>query len=135
MITPSFRGLWLGLLISAGTAIAGSAPNILFIFLDDFGWRDTSYMGSDFFETPHIDKLVAEGMTFTQAYSASANCAPARASLLSGQYSPRHKIYNVGTTPRGEDQHRRLEHIPGVADLDPSIRTWHTTVHRGYPSQ
>lgn len=99
-------------------------PNILFIFLDDFGWKDTSYMGSDFFETPHIDKIVAEGMTFTQAYSASANCAPARASLLSGQYTPRHKLYNVGTTPRGNAEHRRLEHIPGVTDLDPSIQTW-----------
>ena len=116
--------LTLGLISPVFGAYHAAKPNILFIFLDDFGWKDTSYMGSDFFETPHIDELVAEGMIFTQAYSASANCAPARASLLSGQYSPRHKIYNVGTTPRGEDEHRRLEHIPGVADLDPSIQTW-----------
>ena len=84
MFTPSLRSLWLGFLVLTCAAVSGSKPNILFIFLDDFGWKDTSYMGSDFFETPHIDKIAAEGMVFTQAYSASANCAPARASLLSG---------------------------------------------------
>ena len=99
-------------------------PNILLIFLDDFGWKDTSYMGSDFYETPNIDALASQGMVFTNAYSCSANCAPARASLLSGQYTPRHQIYNVGTKPRGKSAHRRLEHIPGVATLDPKIKTW-----------
>ena len=43
------------------TAIASEKPNILFIFLDDFGWKDTSYMGSDFYETPHLDKLATQG--------------------------------------------------------------------------
>ncbi len=108
-------------------------PNILFIFLDDFGWKDTSYMGSDFYETPHIDELAAEGMVFTDAYSASANCAPARASLLSGQYTPRHEIYNVGTGPRGKAEYRRLQHIPGVDVLDTRIRTWaHQIQAAGY---
>ena len=98
-------------------------PNILLVFLDDFGWMDTSYMGSDFYETPHIDKLAGQSMVFTNAYSCSANCAPARASLLSGQYTPRHQVYNVGTRPRGKSAHRRLEHIPGVDTLDPKIKT------------
>ncbi len=35
-------------------------PNILFVYLDDFGWRDTGFMGSDFYETPHLDALAAE---------------------------------------------------------------------------
>ena len=99
-------------------------PNILMIFLDDFGWRDTSYMGSDFYETPHLDKLAKSGMVFSNAYSCAANCAPARACLLSGQYTPRHSIYNVGTRPRGKSTHRRLEHVPGVDTLDPAIQTW-----------
>ncbi|MEM6916460.1 MAG: sulfatase, partial [Verrucomicrobiota bacterium] len=103
---------------------AEERPNLLFLFLDDYGWRDAGFMGSDFYETPHLDRLAAEGMIFTNAYSASANCAPARASLLSGQYTPRHKVYNVGTGPRGKAEHRRLEHIPGVETLDPTIRTW-----------
>ena len=108
-------------------------PNILLIFLDDFGWKDTSYMGSDFYETPHIDKLASGGMVFTDAYSCAANCAPARASLLSGQYTPRHEIYNVGTSPRGKLQHRRLEHIAGVDTLDSKIKTWaHQLQTAGY---
>lgn len=112
---------------------AADKPNILFIFLDDFGWKDTSYMGSDFFETPHLDKLAAEGMIFSDAYSCAANCAPARACLLSGQYTPRHKIFNVGTGPRGNAKHRKLMHVPGTATLDPKIKTWaHQLQSAGY---
>lgn len=103
---------------------AAERPNILFILLDDFGWRDTAYMGSDFYETPNIDRLASEGMIFSDAYSAAANCAPARACLLSGQYTPRHEIYNVGTQPRGKPKHRRLEHVAGVDVLNPDTVTW-----------
>jgi arylsulfatase A-like enzyme len=119
-----FSFLALCLFFTLSATAKSAPPNILFIYLDDFGWKDTGYMGSDFFETPRIDQLAAEGMHFTQAYSAAANCAPARASLLSGQYSPRHHIYNVGTDPRGEAAYRRLEHIPGTDILDRNIKTW-----------
>ena len=123
------RSTLLLLVAAIGLALCDSAaartpPNILFIYLDDFGWKDTSYMGSDFFETPHLDKLASEGMIFTNAYAGAANCAPSRACLLSGQYSPRHRIFNVGTRPRGDARFRKLEHIPGVDVLDPKIRTW-----------
>ena len=139
-------GSWVGLPIVSADQPAGKpkselaehdrvapAPNILLVYLDDFGWKDTGYMGSDFYETPHIDKLAAGGMVFTDAYSSAANCAPARASLLSGQYTPRHQIYNVGTKPRGKSAHRRLEHIPGVKILDKDIKTWaHQLQAAGY---
>jgi arylsulfatase A-like enzyme len=92
--------------------------------LDDFGWKDASYMGSDFYETPHLDQLARGGMIFTNAYSCAANCAPARACLLSGQYSPRHEIYNVGTKPRGNAKYRRLQHVAGTKKLRPDIVTW-----------
>lgn len=112
------------LLGPALSAEEAKQPNILFIYLDDFGWKDTSYMGSDFYETPHLDRLAAGGMIFTDAYSNAANCAPARASLLSGQYTPRHRIFNVGTRPRGKATHRRLEQITGTTELDGKIVTW-----------
>ena len=67
----------LGLLFSGMAQAKEQRPNVLFIFLDDFGWKDVGYMGSDFYETPHLDKLAAEGMIFSDAYSCSANCAPA----------------------------------------------------------
>lgn len=117
----------------ARTLVAEEPPNILFIYLDDFGWKDASFMGSDFYETPNLDQLAREGMVFTDAYAGAANCAPSRACLLSGQYSPRHRIYNVGTKPRGRAQHRRLEHIAGTDVLDPSIETWAKIAQRsGY---
>ncbi len=123
---------WL-LPLASLSLFAADRPNILFIYLDDYGWRDAGFMGSDFYETPNLDQLAAEGMVFTNAYSAAANCAPARASLLSGQATPRHKVYNVGTDPRGDATHRRLEHIPGVDVLDPSIVTWaHLAQQQGY---
>ncbi len=113
--------------------LAANKPNILFVYLDDYGWRDCGFMGSDFYETPNIDALSKQALVFSDAYSCAANCAPARACLLSGQYSPRHKIYNVGTRPRGKAAFRRLEHIPGVKVLDPSIRTWaHQLQDAGY---
>jgi arylsulfatase A-like enzyme len=101
-----------------------SKPNILFIYLDDFGWKDTSYMGSDFYETPHLDRLAKEGMIFTDAYSCSANCAPARACHLSGQYTPRHRVFNVGTRPRGSAKHRRIQIPRSVTALEEEVTTW-----------
>ncbi len=115
------------------TADAGERPNVLFIYLDDFGWKDAGFMGSDFFETPHLDRLAKQGMVFTNAYSCAANCAPARACLLSGQYTPRHRIFNVGTFPRGKKEYRRLVHVPGVDTLDPGIETWADVISKsGY---
>jgi len=123
----------LALTLIPSQAQAQEKPNILFIFLDDFGWKDTSYMGSDFYETPNLDKLAGNGLVFTDGYSAAANCAPARACLLSGQYTPRHEIFNVGTKPRGKAAHRKLEHIAGKDTLDPEIRTWaHQLQDAGY---
>ena len=111
-------------LFASAVAAAAERPNVLFIYLDDFGWRDTGYAGSDFYETPHLDELARGGMIFSDAYAGAANCAPSRACLLSGQYSPRHEVYNVGTGPRGKAQHRRLVHIPGTTTLDGDIVTW-----------
>lgn len=128
-----FAVILLAALCLTTPATAADKPNILFIFLDDFGWKDTSYMGSDFFETPHLDKLASEGMIFTDAYSCAANCAPARACLLSGQYTPRHRVFNVGTGPRGNAKHRKLMHVPGTNTLDPKIKTWaHQLQSAGY---
>ncbi|MBM83001.1 MAG: aryl-sulfate sulfohydrolase [Planctomycetaceae bacterium] len=108
-------------------------PNILFIFMDDLGWKDVSFMGSDFYETPNIDRLAKEGMVFTNAYSCAANCAPARACLLSGQYTPRHEVYNVGTGLRGNKKFSKLKHIPGTTTLRKDIVTWaHCLQKAGY---
>ena len=65
---------------------AAQRPNILLILVDDLGWTDLACCGSEFYETPNLDRLCAEGMRFTDAYAASPVCSPTRASLLTGKY-------------------------------------------------
>ncbi|MBB6052892.1 sulfatase [Armatimonas rosea] len=92
-------------------------PNIVFIFADDLGWRDVGYQGSDFYETPVIDRFAKEGMVFTHAYAAAGNCAPSRACLLSGTYGPRHGVYAVDSTNRGPKELMRLVPYPNKQGL------------------
>ena len=75
---------------------AEEKPNIIFIMADDLGWFDVGYNGAPFYETPNIDRLAADGMIFDRSYTGGANCAPTRACLMSGMYTPRHKIYQPG---------------------------------------
>ena len=53
-------------------------------------------MGSEFYHTPNIDELSKQGVVFMNAYSGASNCAPSRASLMSGLNTPKHGIYTVG---------------------------------------
>jgi arylsulfatase A-like enzyme len=61
-------------------------PNIIFILIDDLGWRDLGCYSSDFYETPTLDRLATQGMLFNDAYAACPVCSPTRASLLTGKY-------------------------------------------------
>ena len=83
-------------------------PNFIFILADDLGWKDVGFMGCEFFETPNLDRLAKQGMTFTSAYSGGPNCAPTRACLMSGTYTPRHKIYTPGGSSKGNPKYMRL---------------------------
>ncbi len=89
-------------------ARAEDQPNIIFIMADDLGWQDVGYMGAKFFETPHIDALAAEGISFSAAYSGGPNCAPTRACLMTGTYTPRHHIYTPGGKAKGNAEYMRL---------------------------
>lgn len=85
--------------------------NIVFILADDLGWIDVSTgnsnegRGSKFFETPNIDRLAEQGISFTHAYT-QQNCSPTRAALISGQYATgsNNGVYNVGSLSRQSDQ-------------------------------
>jgi arylsulfatase A-like enzyme len=77
------------------TCVAGAAtkvkPNVILFLVDDMGWMDCGAYGSTYYETPNIDAFAKQAMRFTQAY-AQPLCSPTRASLLTGQYSSRHRI-------------------------------------------
>lgn len=102
---------------------AQEKPNIILITLDDLGWKDLGCMGSRFYETPHIDRLAGKGVVFTNAYAPAANCAPSRASYLTGQYAPRHGIYTVNSSERGDSRTRKIIPVENKTVLDETQRT------------
>ena len=68
-----------------GVLSAADRPNILFILVDDMGWRDLACYGNPIHETPHIDKLASQGMRFTNGYAACPICGPSRAAIMTGK--------------------------------------------------
>ncbi len=74
---------------SSGPSSAADAtkPNVVFILADDLGYGDLGCFGQKHIRTPHIDRLAAEGVRFTQAYAGETVCAPSRATLMTGQHN------------------------------------------------
>ena len=107
---------------AAGTGPAGK-PNIIIVLADDLGWADVGYNGNRCLETPCIDKLAGEGIVFSRFYPSAANCAPSRASMMTGMYSPRHHVYLPQGMARGEVSQRRwmvpTQDIPATHNLFP----------------
>jgi len=95
------------------TSLAAERPNIVLIFADDLGWQDPGFAGSDYCDTPHLNRLASQGMVFRHAYAAAGNCA----CLVSGQYTPRHHVYAVGSTNRGPQNLMRMVPVPNRLTL------------------
>lgn len=97
-------------------------PNVVFILIDDMGYKDLSCYGSSFYETPSIDRLATEGMRFTDAYAAAPVCSPTRASILSGQYPARLGVTNfIDTSGRHHPSRGALIDVPYVDHLPPEV--------------
>jgi arylsulfatase A len=99
--------------IAAGSD-SGQLRNVIVILVDDLGWSDLSCMGSGFYQTPNIDRLAAEGMKFTHAYSACTVCSPTRAALLTGRYPARLRV---------------TDWIPGDRPVDRKLSAPEWTMH------
>ena len=98
-------------------------PNVVYINVDDLGWKDLGFMDKGYFETPNIDRFSKSGITFTNAYASAANCAPSRACLMTGQYAPRHGIYTVSPSARGSATSRKLIPIKNTDSLNSEVVT------------
>ncbi|WP_372637947.1 sulfatase [Fodinibius sp.] len=85
-------------------------PNVLFIIADDYGYHDLSSRGSDYYETPNLDRLAGESMIFTNGYTAARVCSPARASIMSGKSPARHGITDWIGARTGEDWREQGRH-------------------------
>ena len=83
--------LWLAFLFAGllQTSFAAVQPNIILFLIDDLGWKDVGCYGSDYYKTPNIDRLAAQGVRFTNGYAACAVCSPTRAAILTGKYPAR----------------------------------------------
>ena len=78
----------------AAPLAAAPAKNVVIFLVDDLGYKDLGCYGSDYYETPNIDKLAKESLRFTDAYATCAVCTPTRASMLTGKYPARMMLTN-----------------------------------------
>ena len=78
--------LLVALALTLPSVFAAPKPNIIIIFCDDLGYGDLGSYGSPVIRTPHLDRMAAEGLRFTDFYSAAEVCTPSRAALLTGRY-------------------------------------------------
>ena len=81
---------------------AQDQPNIIFILADDLGYGDLSCYGAKDLQTPNIDALAQQAITFTRAYANSTVCSPSRASILTGNY-PNHATHCLNFDPTNQN--------------------------------
>ena len=97
------------------TPNCGEAAKSLFILVDDLGWTGLSTpmddrvdaSRSDFYQTPRLARLAAQGMRFSNAYAPASMCTPSRASILTGK-TPASLHMTTPGHPRGQDPSRKL---------------------------
>ena len=105
-------------------------PNVLFILADDLGWADLSAYGAPHIRTPHLDRLAAQGVRFTNGYAGSATCSPTRFSLYTGRFpgrTPGGLAEPIGSrTQRLDPGHPTLASLLKKAGYDTAlIGKWH----------
>ena len=105
----TFRSLILFALLFPASLLA-ERPNVILIISDDHAWTDYSFLGNEKIRSPHIDRLAAEGLTFTRGYVTTALCSPSLATMLTGLYTHQHGI--TGNDPvKGEDREAWLDRL------------------------
>ena len=99
---------WAALLAATAWAEPAPPPNVILILADDLALGDLASLNDGRTRTPHLDRLIASGVWFDRATSASAVCAPARAALLTGRYPHRTGVVSLtmGTEPELTRLHR-----------------------------
>lgn len=106
-------GITLSTILGASTLVGAQSPerpNVVLILADDLGYTDISPFGSEV-NTPNLARLAAEGLSFTN-YHTAANCAPARAMLLTGVDSHRNGVPNIPESIPPEQM--AYDHYQGV---------------------
>ena len=85
-------------------------PNVIFILADDYGWNDLSCMGSQYYETPNLDRLAKHGVRIYECLCRVSGINPSRASIMTGKYTPRHGVTDWIGEKSGEDWRSMKRH-------------------------
>lgn len=131
------RLVWL--MVAVSGACAAPKPNVILIFADDLGYGDLGCYGAQKIRTPHLDRMAAEGVRFTDFYSAAEVCTPSRAALLTGRYPLRSGMCgdiervlfpnSKGGLPPAEITIADALRGAGYATMH--IGKWHLGIHEG----
>jgi arylsulfatase A len=128
----------LALLLLADTQAHAAPPNVIILFADDLGYGDLGCYGSPVIRTPNLDRMAAEGLRFTDFYSAAEVCTPSRAALLtgrlpirSGMCGDRRVLFanSEGGLPASEITIAEALKAKGYETLH--IGKWHLGIHPG----
>jgi arylsulfatase A-like enzyme len=126
-------------LTPAGAALAAGKPNVVFILTDDQGYGEVGMQAhrQPPVVTPHIDRLAREGVRFTQAYSNSHVCAPARAAFLTGRYPHRFGFHGNGDADPGMPRTEKLlpAYFKSAGYATAAIGKWHLGWTDRHPQQ
>jgi len=124
--------------LCCGHSSAAARPNIICILADDLGYGDLGCYGSPTIRTPHLDRMAAEGLRFTDFHAAAEVCTPSRAALLTGRYAVRSGMCgnrrvlfpdSKGGLPSAEVTLAEALWANGYATAH--IGKWHLGIHEG----
>jgi len=125
---------WMVLLIM-GAGAAGK-PNLIIIMADDLGYQDVGFNGCTDIPTPHIDRIAADGVRFSDGYVSYPVCGPSRAGLMTGRYQNR---FGFTTNPTIDpsnpdagiplDEKNMAEVLGGAGYSSAIIGKWHLGAH------
>lgn len=134
LVIISLSGFCFALISCKNTDLGSfnSKPNIVIVYADDMGWADVGFNGNTVYETPNLDKMADEGLILRRFYPAAANCAPSRASMLTGTFTPRHHVYVPQGLARGGDLSEMRFKVP-TQGADPSYSTFHVSINQVAP--
>lgn len=113
--------------------ITENQPNIIFIFADDWGYKDLGIHGSSFLETPNLDKMAADGLDFQNFSVVNPVCSPSRVGMVTGQFPARQSVHGHFASVESHAKRNMPDWLDPNAPMLPRMlkSAGYTTAHFG----